>query len=126
MLQKKKRIKDRKLLNQIKQEKCLIDNNCQGPVDPVHITSRGAGGDDTRRNVFPGCRRHHFEIHKGVIKFIFRHPVFLEFLVKHKRYDILSKIELHLHGDDLERTLYQIKALEAKYGRREEAEEKRI
>ena len=33
------------------------------PVDPHHVTSRGAGGGDEAENVVPLCREHHVEIH---------------------------------------------------------------
>lgn len=58
---KRKRIRDPKLLAEIKKRPCLVCS--MGPCDPAHHVSRGAGGDDTEANVAPLCRAHHREQH---------------------------------------------------------------
>lgn len=73
---KKKRIVDEELLEKIRQLPCAIKGRlCTGDIDPHHIKSRGAGGDDVEENLIPLCREHHTEIHQiGKIKFRSKYP----------------------------------------------------
>lgn len=65
---KRVRRSDRMLLDKVKQEHCV---NCgASPVDPAHIQSRGAGGDDSFENVLPLCRPcHHHQHYVGLCRF---------------------------------------------------------
>jgi len=56
---KKKRIKNRELLDKYHIMRCVACGvfGC----DPAHIKSRGSGGDDLPENLFPLCRIHHTE-----------------------------------------------------------------
>jgi len=71
---------------------CLIDNNeCFGPLDRDHITTRGAGGKD-ENNVWILCRKHHTERHKvGIFYFIKKYNL-KTWLIKNKREDIIDKM----------------------------------
>lgn len=75
MGQKVKRIENRKLLDHVKSQKCLIFG-CRGfPVDPCHIRTRGSGGPDIIENLVPMCRSHHTE--QGKLpwsEFLVRYP----------------------------------------------------
>lgn len=57
-----KRLKDRKLLDLVKELPCVACGDV--PADPAHVRSRGAGGPDEEWNVMPLCRIHHVEQHK--------------------------------------------------------------
>ena len=62
MWSKPERIRDEKLKAEVRAQGCVVDNcDCSGPVDPHHVKTRGAGGDDTRENLMPLCRWHHIE-----------------------------------------------------------------
>jgi len=74
MYQKKKRIKDEKLLEEFRNKPCEVCGH-HGPSDPHHIISRGAGGDDTRDNLISLCRSHHTQIHAiGSSTFFNKYP----------------------------------------------------
>jgi hypothetical protein len=66
------RIRDDTLRAEVKAQGCAVNNrDCAGPVDPHHVKTRGAGGDDTRENLMPLCRWHHIEAGMlGVLTFI--------------------------------------------------------
>lgn len=61
MLEKKRRVVNRALLEAVKIMTCVVCS--RRPCDPDHIRSRGAGGGDTHENVWPLCRWHHTERH---------------------------------------------------------------
>ena len=63
MFAKKKRIKNRALLDYIKSFPCEVCG--RGDCDPAHLKTVGSGGDDTLSNVISQCRRCHAE--QGVI-----------------------------------------------------------
>jgi hypothetical protein len=72
------RARDRKRKNfgaraeAVREMRCLVDQDCQGPVCAAHATSRGAGGD--RFDLVPLCNRHHHEQHAhGILTFESRH-----------------------------------------------------
>jgi hypothetical protein len=65
------RKKDRKVLDEIKNEPCSV---CGRESDPAHIKTRGAGGNDVHDNIIPLCREHHTEQGWGWHRFIKRHP----------------------------------------------------
>lgn len=100
-LQKPQRVRDQKYLNYVKTLPCLCFNGLDskyrcnsGPVDPDHITSRGAGGGDTPDNVWPLCRTHHNLRHARGLPYITeRYPKLKKWLLENKRYDILDLIE---------------------------------
>ena len=81
LLKKYKRKKDRKLLNEIKSQDCII---CEtSPCDPAHIKSVKSGGDDVEHNVVPLCRVHHREQHDiGHYRFALRYPKYNDVLNK--------------------------------------------
>jgi hypothetical protein len=87
---KKKRTVDKELLKFITTIPCLICHTL--PSDPDHITTRGAGGNDEARNVWPLCREHHTERHKiGLGSLIKKYMVLETWLVNAGREDILAK-----------------------------------
>jgi len=91
-LDKPKRIIDKKLIKHLKDNPCNICGK-PGPSDVHHLTTRGAGGNDTLENLLVLCRKHHVEIHQvGLTKFSWKYPKFKEWLTKHKRFDLLNKI----------------------------------
>ena len=47
---------------------------CDGPIDPAHVQSRGAGGYD-RKNLVPLCRKHHDEQEHGTGSFQIKYRV---------------------------------------------------
>lgn len=52
---------------------CIICSNPE--TDICHIRSKGAGGVDEEWNLFPACRTHHGEQHKGgMITFYMKRP----------------------------------------------------
>jgi hypothetical protein len=71
---KNKRLRDRKLLDQIKKQSCVACKDYG--VDPAHIHSVGAGGPDADFNVIPLCRREHqFQHALGWSIFFKRWPI---------------------------------------------------
>lgn len=62
-MQKKKRIQNRTLINEIKfNSRCVI---CFAiPCDVDHVRSRGSGGHDIKHNLLALCRACHTERHK--------------------------------------------------------------
>ncbi len=44
-----------------------LRDGCSGGVDVHHISTRGAGGDDSLENMICLCRRHHNMAHYGLI-----------------------------------------------------------
>lgn len=107
LFEKKKRIQNRELLDYIKSQRCLIFNGCRGPVDPSHVTTRGAGGDDTPDNVMPLCRKHHNEWGWSAVKFIQKYPVARRWLESHNRWDFLDRVD-NLEFDFTNNTLPKI------------------
>lgn len=95
MLEKPKRIEDPKLIKQVKGQKCVCCGICpEGGVDAHHVTSRGAGGDDTVDNLLPVCRIHHAAIHHyGWSKSIRKYHGVYRWLLEHERHDILSLVD---------------------------------
>jgi len=88
---KKKRIVDKKLLQEVSQLPCLVCG--RGPSDSDHLKTRGAYGDDTENNVWSLCRKHHVERHKtGILTFVKKYPTCESWLLKHGREDILDKL----------------------------------
>jgi 5-methylcytosine-specific restriction endonuclease McrA len=45
----------------------LLHGGCSEGLDPHHIVTRGAGGDDVPENIITLCRRHHNDAHAGKI-----------------------------------------------------------
>lgn len=97
-VKKPKRRVDRQLLAFITTLPCLV---CQHvPSDPDHITSRGAGGDDSAVNVWPLCRTHHTERHsKGVVAMVQKHIVLQIWLEKAGRSDILERAGIEINSE---------------------------
>jgi len=77
---KNKRIKNRKLINEIKKRPCVV---CGAPADDAHhFKTQGSGGDDTEMNLLPVCRIHHTEVHSiGVTRMSNKYP-HLEMILK--------------------------------------------
>lgn len=81
MLEKPKRTKDRKFLDEVAKMPCTTCPK-RGPSDPDHIISRGAGGGDTPENVWPLCRECHTKRHQlGLSQFAWRYPRAREALI---------------------------------------------
>lgn len=92
MFQKKTRVHEREAIRDVKKDKCLVCK--QTPVDPDHITTRGAGGDNSPSNLWPLCRRHHAERHQiGICTFIERYESAYEWLIFNCRIDVVEKCE---------------------------------
>lgn len=93
---KKKRIVDPKLLAAIRLMPCLI---CDArPVDPDHITTRGAGGGDTYDNVWPLCRFHHQVRHAKGIGFLFGISQNVRlWLASRERWDVIERLKSRLN-----------------------------
>lgn len=90
MFLKKKRIVNKKLIEQIKKMNCIACGSLP-PVDADHITTRGAGGDDTEDNLMPLCRKCHTLRHKlGIKTFANRFFSVKRFLILKKRFDIIN------------------------------------
>jgi hypothetical protein len=70
---KKMRIKDRKVLDEAKGIKCSVPE-CSNGSDPAHIRTKGSGGDDIPDNLIPLCRGHHTEQGMSWVKFIKKYP----------------------------------------------------
>lgn len=97
-MKKPKRKVDRSLLDFITTLPCLI---CQRvPSDPDHITSRGAGGNDSAVNVWPLCREHHTLRHaKGLVWMVQNHVVLQIWLESACRTDILERAGIGSTGE---------------------------
>lgn len=90
---KKKRIVDRGLLDFIKTLKCVVCSDT--PCDPDHITTRGAGGDDIARNVWPLCRSHHNERGQiGLPAFVRKYASAQAWMERAGRFDILERAKM--------------------------------
>lgn len=63
MISKPTRKRDKKLLKEVREKKCVVDFLCYGPVDPAHVITRAAGGPDEDWNLIPLCRKHHSQQH---------------------------------------------------------------
>ncbi len=91
---KAKRVKDRKLLDSVIEQSCVVCGR-SGPSDPDHIRSKGAGGSDTANNVWPLCREHHVLRHlKGLGYMVRSFQSCRDWLSDHERTDILEKYEI--------------------------------
>lgn len=89
---KKTKIRNQTFLDAVKLLPCLCCNRT--PSDPDHITSRGAGGDDSKSNIWPLCRRHHNERHaRGLVYMTDKYPKLKDWLHKNERFDVLNLIE---------------------------------
>lgn len=76
MLKKPRRKIDKVLLAKIRTMPCVVCAK-EGPSDPSHIRSRGAGGPDADWNVFPKCRSCHSQWHSfGAVRFLEKFPRF--------------------------------------------------
>lgn len=91
---RQKRIKNQELLDFVKTLPCIC---ClQVPSDPDHITTRGAGGDDSAINVWPLCREHHTERHaKGILHMTRKYNACMTWLIEAGRTDVIERIERH-------------------------------
>lgn len=86
---KPQRIFNKKLMNEIKRLRCVICDFT--PCDSDHITTKGAGGDDTKDNLWPLCHVHHVERHKiGLLSLVNKYPPCRLWLENHGRSDILE------------------------------------
>lgn len=66
------RIKNQKLLSQVRAEPCVL---CGKKSDACHVKSKGSGGDDIETNLLSMCREHHrLQHYKGWKNFIDLHP----------------------------------------------------
>lgn len=89
-MQKKERIQNPKLLEQVRRKPCVVCKKV--PSDPHHVTTRGAGGDDVPDNLMPLCHRHHVEWHQiGPSKMVMQYAGVHYWLVANGREDVLSR-----------------------------------
>ena len=96
MIEKPKRIIDKELLKKVSKQKCACYGpDCQGRIDPEHVTTRGAGGGDTIDNVMPLCRYHHtLKGQKGISYMIENFCDYRDWLNRHGRYDVIAKARI--------------------------------
>lgn len=104
---KQRRIKNSKLIQELKQKPCSACLKAP-PSDVDHIKTRGSGGDDTINNCWPLCRKcHTLKGRLGLKEFTIRYPrtkhilfergwYYDEFLDKWRRDDT----EYFTHVDD--------------------------
>jgi len=92
---KPERIKDPELRKEVAQEPCACRDGCSGDVVAHHVTSKGSGGDDVRRNLMPLCIIHHVPgVHtKGYRWMCDRFPMFRAWLEQWNRWDILDEVD---------------------------------
>jgi hypothetical protein len=69
---------------------CIV---CGSPnPDMHHVTTKGAGGDDSPSNLMPLCRRHHQEYHYiGPVRMFCKYPSVQQWLEDNGREDILKR-----------------------------------
>jgi hypothetical protein len=92
MFPKPKRIKDRKLLNEVKKRPCIVCG--KSPTDPDHI-EQASRRQDTERGVWPLCRiPHHVERHAiGIRRFAAKYPRLIEELRRRGYTDLANEAE---------------------------------
>lgn len=92
-----KRIQDTKLLERVKKQRCAATKKFGtefDPIDPHHITTKKAGGGDTKENIIPLLRSKHIEWHyKGAVHMIEKYQGVRDWLWLHKRFDILERVK---------------------------------
>lgn len=90
---KQKRIVNKAFLKSCRGKPCVVSNNeCFGQTVGHHVTSVGAGGNDTPDNVVVLCVYHHRLIHdKPNSDFIKKYKSFHLWLIQNQREDILDK-----------------------------------
>lgn len=89
-MQKRIRVVDEELLETVRNLPCL---HCGvTPVDPHHVTSVKAGGDDVATNILPVCRAAHILWHqKGPGYMIDNFPAIRYWLELAGRQDVLDR-----------------------------------
>ena len=81
---KTKRIKNPKLLTQIRSKRCVACSK-PPPNEAAHIQTKGSGGGDTEDNVFTLCRRCHMTQHRvGFLEFAKLYPAVKTWLNENK------------------------------------------
>jgi hypothetical protein len=69
------RFRDEQWCAYIRSLPCLIGHACEGPTEPDHVRTRGAGGVDIG-NTWPACRKHHAERHRiGISSFELKYAI---------------------------------------------------
>lgn len=95
---KEKRIVDQKLIQRLQKKPCVVCGSDNGLNDVHHVTTRGAGGGDTKSNCITLCRTHHQMWHHlgacYMAKTFERVTIWLQ---QNNRSDILSRIEKVMH-----------------------------
>ena len=90
-LQKEKRTVNRDLLSETRQRPCAACG-ARGPSHAHHLTTRGAGGNDTEDNLMPLCFRHHAEFHtKGASYMVQIYRAVSMWLIDHRRFDVIER-----------------------------------
>lgn len=93
MLNKNKRTEDKELLETVRSINCI---GClkDPPNEAHHVTSRGAGGDDSWDNVMPLCQACHYRWHlRGPGYMIENHPAIKTWLEMAGRQDVFDRIK---------------------------------
>lgn len=91
----KERVVDENILRAVRLINCLpcFPKEQTTPTEADHVTTRGAGGDDSYENVWPLCTEHHRERHQiGLLTFVRKYPILRRWLEAAKRTDILEKV----------------------------------
>lgn len=97
--QKTRRIHNPDLIKKVRDQRCTICNSW--PSDAHHITTRGAGGDDTGDNLMPLCRDHHILWHqKGIGFMIQQFNKVSDWLICHERLEVLFDRQSRTDGTD--------------------------
>lgn len=64
MLEKHKRIKNRKLIQEFRSNRCEVCG-AYTTIEPHHVNTVGSGGGDIRENLVQLCTEHHIAAHDG-------------------------------------------------------------
>ena len=80
---KRKRVVNRSIIEKIKSQGCVVNSiECCPQTHAHHITSVGAGGDDSEENLIPLCFVHHRRIHDiGTPEMCNRYPKVKDYLI---------------------------------------------
>lgn len=66
-----------------KKDRCVIGDDCFGPLDPDHVKTLASGGKNVAQNIMTLCRAHHVEKgQKGIIHMAEKYPQYKKWLLE--------------------------------------------